>query len=163
MSSSLQDWLEENWLFLHALAMSAATLHAIIDWHIGLFGTSSSVVSLPQAGIALGMSLLTGLWAIALGWAALGEARGHATVFIIALGWAFLGNGVVIAACPPPCADGFPYQDISHVGSLVFGAEAAWVSWRQLKQIAGHPGWFIPVFTFAVIVVVFALGAFLAG
>lgn len=163
MTSSLGDRLEGHWLLLHTLAITAATVHAITDWHIGLFGASSSVVSPPQAGLAFGMSLLTALWAIGLGWAALEEARGHATVFIIALLWAFLGNGVVIAACPPPCLDGFPYQDISHVGGLVFGAAAAWVSWRQLKQADGNPGWFMPVVTFGVIVGVLALEAFLAG
>jgi hypothetical protein len=109
------------------------------------------------------MSLLTAMWAIGLGWVALGEARGHATVFIIGLLWAFLGDGVVIAACPPPCADGFPYQDISHVASLGFGAAPAWASWRQLKQTDGISGWFMPVFTFGIITVVFALEAFLAG
>lgn len=62
-----------------------------------------------------------------------------------------------------PRVDGFPYRDISHVGSLVFGAAAAWVSWRQLKQADGKPGWFMPVFPFGVIVGVLALEAFLAG
>lgn len=101
-TSSLQDWLEGHWLLLHALAITAATVHANIESHIGLFGASSSVVSPPQAGLAFGMSLLTALWAIGLGWAALEEARGHATVSSIALLWALLGNGVVFAACPPP-------------------------------------------------------------
>jgi hypothetical protein len=45
MTSYHQDWLKANWLLLHALAITAAILYAIIDWHIGLFGASTSVVS----------------------------------------------------------------------------------------------------------------------
>jgi len=163
MSSSLGDRLQTNWLPVHAIAVVAATAHAIMDWQSGLFGASSSVLTPAQAGIAIGMSLITGLWVLGIGWAARGEARGHATVLIIALLWAFLGNGLVIAACPPPCADGFPYQDLTHVGSLVFGAGATWVSWKQLRQSGSTPTWLMPTLTFAVIAVVFVLEASVAG
>ena len=163
MSSSRGDQLQIYWLPVHALAAVAATAHAVIDWHVGLFGASSSVLTPTQAGIAIGMSLITGFWVLGIGLAARGEARGHATVLVIALLWAFLGNGLVIAACPPPCADGFPYQDLTHVGSLVFGAGATWVSWKQLRQSGSTPTWLMPTLTFAVIAVVFVLEASVAG
>lgn len=149
--------LTASWLHLHVVAIIAATVHAIIDWHIGLFGASSSVVSPSQAGIAFGMSVLIALWALGLAWAGSGEARGHATAFTVALLWGFLGNGAAIVACLPPCADGFPYQDLAHVGSLVFGGAAAWASWRQLKDADGTAGWLVPGIAAVMTAVVFLL------
>ena len=162
MATRLGSRITAHWLTLHALALLSATLHAVVDWHIGLFGPTSSTLSLPQAGVAVGMSLVTALWALGLAWAARDEARGHVTVLIVALLWGFLGNGLVIAACPPPCADGFPYQDLSHVGSLVFGAAASWASWRRWRASRGDAGWLVPASVLAVITGLFALQAFLA-
>lgn len=162
MPPSLTNRLAASWLLLHVVAMIAATSHAIIDWHIGLFGASSPAMSPSQAGLAFGMSLLTALWAMGLAWSANGEARGHATALTVALLWGFVGNGVVIAACPPPCADAFPFQDLAHVGSVVFGGAAAVASWRQLKAADGNAGWLVPGIAVGVTAGVFLLESFLA-
>lgn len=159
--TSLSGRLTESWLLIHVIAIIPTSVHAIIDWHIGLFGASSAVVSPSQAGIAFGMSVLTALWAVGLAWGARGEARGHATAFTVALLWGFFGNGAAIVACLPPCAGGFPYQDLAHVGSLVFGGAAAWASWRQLREAEETPRWLVPGLATVVSIVVFVLESLL--
>lgn len=162
MAPSIPERLTANWLLFHAVAIPMATVHAIVDWHIGLFGPSSPVLSPTQAGVAIGMSVVTAFWAVGLAWAARGEARGHATAFVVALLWGFAGNGVAIVGCLPPCPDGFPYQDLSHVGSLVFGGAAAWASWRQLRVTDGVTDWLVPVLAGGVTVLVLVLESLLA-
>ena len=95
-------------------------VHYLIDWHIGLFGETSEDVSILQAALVFLSGLLYAAWAVMLGSA---EAkRSHAAALLVfSGGWTFLGNGLVIFACLPPCEAGFPYQDIAHVGSLLFG------------------------------------------
>ncbi len=51
------------------------------------------------------------------------------SVLVLDLGYALLANGVaVLAACPPPCAGAFPYQDISHIANVIVGAWAGYAT-----------------------------------
>src|SRR5687767_3209238 len=119
-----------RWLWPNALALVFSFVHYVQDWHIGLFGATSNDVSMAQAALVIVSALIYGCWAVSLVVAALGNKCGLLSVVIINIGWAFAGNGLVIAACPPPCQGAFPFQDIAHVGSLVFGIWGAYAAWR---------------------------------
>ncbi len=76
-------------------------------------------------------------------------------------GWAALGNGLPLVLCLPPCAGGYPHQDLlAHVGSLLFGGWAAYASWRAArasKQPLGHGGWLIPGAALVAVVTLYVL------
>jgi len=53
---------------------------------------------------------------------------------ILAGVWAFLANGLAAVVAAPPPADAFPFQDVTHLLNVVFGALAALTTWRELKR-----------------------------
>ena len=118
----------------NAAALAASLAHVFIDHHIGLFGESSSAMSPLQAAIIFILCLVYGCWSISLGLATSGYRAGLLGTFTLTVVWAFLANGLVgLAACPPPCQSAFPYQDIAHVSSLVFGTLAAYTTWQKIR------------------------------
>ena len=40
--------LMQSWAALSAAALGVSLLHALVDWHIGLFGATLEVLSTPQ-------------------------------------------------------------------------------------------------------------------
>jgi hypothetical protein len=120
-------------LWTQAGAIAFSFTHAILDWIIGLFGTDRAYLS-PAPAAFLGLEgLLYAGWAVALTLALAGERTWMAVVFVFTFGWAVLGNGASIVFCLPPCPVLSPYGDIAHLGSLVFGAWASVVAWRQVR------------------------------
>lgn len=128
------------WLVVNAAALAASLAHVLIDAHIGLFGLTSPIMSGLQAANILLICLVVGWWSLSLAAAHGGSRSALASALTLAIGWALLGNGAVFVLAPPP-SDGFPYQDIAHFSSLIFGGWAAYTTWRDLKRRAGTVGW----------------------
>lgn len=121
-------------LWTQAGAIAFSFMHAILDWFVGLFGTDRAYLS-PVAAAFLGLEgLLYAGWAIALTLALAGERTWLAVVFVFTFGWALLANGASIVFCLPPCPALSPYGDVAHLGSLIFGASASVVAWRQVRR-----------------------------
>lgn len=122
-----------RWLTAHTLAIGFSLMHAILDWHYNLFGPAEPILSLPQTATLLIGSTLYALWAMALTRAGQGSRLAMiATLCLCAVGG--LGNGLAIVFCPPICGAAFPFGDLSHIGSLVFGVWAIYESWRALRR-----------------------------
>ena len=151
--------LARHWAPLSAAALSLSLLHTLVDWHIGLFGSTSQVLSGGQAALMWMMAALYGWWGWSLAAAAGGQRAYLVSVLVLTAGWAFAGNGLVIAACLPPCPGGFPHQDIAHLGSLVLGAIGGAASWFALKAQPGSVTWAPSVVALAVMITAFTLQA----
>ena len=122
------------------MAFSSSLSHLFVDFHIGLFGPSSLSMSLPQASLAAAFGVLYGWWAFSLGAARHGSSSGLVAAFAFAIGWAFCVNGLIAMLVAPPPSAGFPYQDITHVGSLIFGGAAAYGLWQKVHELP-EVGW----------------------
>jgi hypothetical protein len=111
-----RTWRMPPWLWLSLAAMTAGTLHILLDAGVGLFPARGTLA--PMVAAALLLIALVHAW-----WGILG------------LGWTLLANGSAIAYCPPRCPQGAPLTDVAHVGSIVFGiaapAAAIWALWRR--------------------------------
>jgi len=121
------------WLGLNVAALTASLAHVFVDTHLGLFGASSPIMSALQAGNILLICLVMACWSLSLATAQSGTRPGLSGAFTLAIGWALLGNGTAFVAAPPP-SPAFPYQDITHFSSLIFGGLAAYTTSRELKQ-----------------------------
>jgi hypothetical protein len=122
-----------RWLLAHTLAIGFSLAHLTLDWHLDLFGAADTNLSFAQASTLVIGSLVYALWAMGLSQAGQGKRNGiWLTIYTAGLGG--LGNGLSIVFCPPICGAVFPYGDLSHIGSLIFGAWAIYESWRALKQ-----------------------------
>jgi hypothetical protein len=122
-----------RWLTVHTLAIGFSLSHLFLDWQFNLFGSSTNSLSTVQALVLVTGAAVYALWAAALALAGQGSRRGMIATLVFS-GLGGLGNGLSIVACPPPCSGAFPFGDISHIGSLVFGAWAMIESWRALRQ-----------------------------
>lgn len=56
------------------------------------------------------------------------------SAFTLVIGWGFLNNGAIAVAAAPPPSAAFPYQDITHFGSLAFGGLAAYATWWEMRR-----------------------------
>jgi hypothetical protein len=74
----------------------------------------------------------------------------------MAVGWAFLSNGAVAVAAAPPPSAAFPYQDITHFGSLVLGGLAAYATWRKMRMEGIRLD--RPAFLFSLVLILIANG-----
>ncbi len=142
------------WSVFTALALGTSLVHVLIDYSIGLFGRSSPVLSPLQATTIVLIALIYTCWLAAMAWAGSGERTAGVCLLVLTIGWTFLGNGVgVIAACPPPCRDAFPYQDIAHVSNILFGALATFTIRRTMRAWTGRIAWSFPLCLIGVLVV----------
>jgi hypothetical protein len=128
------------WLGLNLAALVASLAHGFIDFHLGGFGVPSPTMSPLQAGNILLICLVMGWWSLSLATAQSGTRPGLSGAFVLALGWALLGNGAIFVLAPPP-SPAFPYQDIAHFSSLIFGGLAASMTARELKQPGVAMSW----------------------
>ena len=155
--------LAPAWAPLSAGALGISLVHTLIDWHIGLFGATADELSAPQAALVWATAALYGWW----GWSLVGAAAGGraqlASVLVLDVGWALAGNGLVIAACPPPCPGGFPHQDIAHLGSLALGAAGGAATWRALRERPGRVALAPPAVALGLLVAAFALQGMIAA
>jgi hypothetical protein len=124
----------KRWLLVHTLAIQFSLGHTTLDWHLGLIGPSSATLRADQALILVLGATLYALWACTLALAIQGSrAAMLATLVLCAV--VGLGTGLTIVFCPPPCSGAPPFGDITHLGSLVFGAWGVYESWRAFKRM----------------------------
>ena len=133
-----RTWRMPLWLWLSLAAMTASTLHILLDASVGLFPARGTLA--PAVGAALvSISLIHAWWAISLAAGAQGVGGGVASAAILGLGWTLMTNGSAIVYCMPPCPEGAPLTDIAHVASLVLGivapAAAIWALWRFRPRV----------------------------
>lgn len=126
---------------LQVAALSASLVHTFIDSHIGLFGPTSTDMTLLQAANVVTTCLVIGWWAICLGASVTGTRSGLHGAFTLVIVWALLANGAAAAAVAPPPSAAFPYQDIAHFSSLILGAAAAWTTWLEIKRTRAATYW----------------------
>lgn len=124
-------------LVTNGAALAVVLLHVLIDFHIGLYGPSSEVMSPAQAANALRIALTAGGWLVALGVAMRGSRTGTACALAFVAVWGLVLNGIVAFLIVPPPSAAFPYQDIAHVGAIVFGGLATYALWGHLGRQRG--------------------------
>ncbi len=148
-------------ILLVGAAIASSLAHLFVDVFIGLFG-SGKAMSFPQALLLFAVAALYGWWPVAFVMTERREPGGPAALLLLCGLWAALGNGVAgLVGCPPPCANAFPYQDLTHVASLVFGAAASYAIWRAHRgALTFRARW--PVTAIALVLAVIAAGALLA-
>ena len=146
-----------KWIAWTSAALVASLVHVLVDFHIGLYGETSSRVSWLQAANLFFASLVYGWWIYAAAVAASGEKSALVSALIIAVLWAFLWNGVVGLAVSPPPSSAFPYQDIAHASSIVFGAGASASIWRVSRSIDAEVSWAMPIAVGVVLLLAFVV------
>ena len=129
------------WLGFNVAALTASLAHTFIDMHLGLLGATSLRLSPVQAGTVLLICLVIAWWSLSLATATAGARPGLSGAFALAVGWALLANGAAVVIAAPPPSPAFPYQDIAHFSSLIFGGLAAYTTWRELRQPAVATNW----------------------
>jgi hypothetical protein len=121
-------------LWLNAIAISFSLVRVQIDFGLVLI-VLSELVWLEGALLAF-LAFVYGWWAWSLARAGRDSRSGLVSMFAMCLLWAG-GNGAAgLLSCPPPCGGLIPYNplaDISHIGSLVFGAGAAFTTWKVVR------------------------------
>jgi hypothetical protein len=138
-------------------ALLASLAHVLIDSHIGLYGETSSQMSLLQAANVLLTSLIYGWWVYAVGVTSAGNKSALVSTLVIVVVWVLLVNGVAALAVAPPPSSAFPYQDIAHVSCIVLGVGASVAIWRARRSMAGEVSWSIPVTTGIILLLAFVV------
>jgi hypothetical protein len=149
------------WLGLNVAALTASLAHTFVDYHIGLFGASSPTMSLAQAGNVLLTCLVIAWWGVSLATARSGTRPGLSGAYALAVGWALLANGIAAVVAVPPPSAAFPYQDITHFGSLIFGGLAAYTTRREIKQNGVAINWLLVGVAVVLMLAAFVLQAVL--
>ncbi len=152
----------QAWLGFNVAALTASLAHAFVDTHLGLFGLSSPLMSPLQAINILLICLVVACWSVSLATAQSGTRSGLSGAFALAVGWALLANGAAAVIAVPPPSPAFPYQDIAHFSSLIFGGLAAYTTWRELKQHAVAADWGFIGIAVILMLVAFVVQAILA-
>lgn len=122
---------------LQAAALAFSLLHLVVGARAGTYGTGDTVTP-AQAGMLVSVALVYAWWSLLLAFL----ARRDALWALAALAglWSGVGNGAAaLASCFVPCA--LPLNDLSHLGSLVFGVWAALVTSSAARRAAGPAGW----------------------
>lgn len=58
------------------------------------------------------------------------------------------------------CRDAFPYQDISHFGSLIFGGMALYAIWKEIRVAPEPGGWGIAFVPLGLMISTYAVESF---
>jgi hypothetical protein len=146
-----------TWIAWTAAALVASLVHVLVDFHIGLYGETSSRVSWVQAANVFFTSFVYGWWIYSAAVAATGDKSALVSALVIAVLWAFLWNGVVGLAVSPPPSSAFPYQDIAHASSILFGAGAGASLWRVTRSIEAEVSWAMPIAAGVVLLLAFVV------
>jgi hypothetical protein len=146
--------MNDMWLVFSAAVLAASLAHVLIDYHIGLYGTSSATMQPLQAAHVLCTCLVYAWWAIVLGVAYGNNRSAMVSALVVAMGWAVVWNGAVGLIISPPPSSAFPYQDIAHGANILLGCVAANFIWQklQINPISIH--WLMPSLTLGLLVVV---------
>lgn len=113
----------------------------IIDYQIGLYGDTSNDVGFFEGLLAAMHGVLYAWWVVAVAIAYSGSRAAHISAMAVTIGWAtVLANGAVGLAAAPPLSAGFPFQDMAHLGNLIFGGWSVYLSIRMLRQLPSRSG-----------------------
>lgn len=146
LTSTLQPL--PRWFWLNVVALTFSLIDVLIDFSIGLWGKSSSALSVVQMLNILLIAVIYGWWGWSLVWASRGSKRALISLFGTTFTWPFLTNGLFAVLTCVVCRDAFPYQDISHFGSLIFGGLAVYAIWKEIRAAHEPGGWgiaFVPL------------------
>jgi hypothetical protein len=138
-------YIPNLWIAWTAAALLASLVHVLIDFHLGLYGDTSSRMSSLQAANLFLTSLVYGWWIYAVGVASTGNKSALVSALVIVALWGLLWNGVVGLAVSPPAQQRVPLQDIAHVSCIVFGAGASAAIWRASRSIDTEVSWAMPI------------------
>jgi hypothetical protein len=138
-------YTSNRWIAWTAAALLASLVHVLIDFHMGLYGDTSSRMSSLQAANLFLTSLVYGWWIYTVGVASTGNKSALVSALVVAVLWGLLGNGVAALVVSPPPSSAFPYQDIAHVTCIVFGAGASAAIWRASRSIGAGFSWGMPI------------------
>ncbi len=148
--------LSIGWMVLNAAALAASLSHVLLDYAIGLYGKLSEIISPLQAMTILLICLLYAYWMLVMGWTNGARKSALISLLLLTVMWSFLANGVAgMVACPPLCRSAFPYMDIAHISSLIFGGLAAYTTWRRIKTTSGPIDWWLPGYTIILLLATF--------
>jgi hypothetical protein len=136
--------LQSNWRGLTAAALAASLAHVLIDFHIGLFGSSSLVMSGWEACAIISTALAYGAWTWVLAQAKDGDRTSLASVLAFAGIWSFLSNGLIAVIVAPPPSAAFPYQDLAHFSNILLGGLASYSLWRAMRAAPPVVRWRFP-------------------
>ena len=151
-----------SWLLLNVAALTASLAHVFIDYHIGLFGASSPIMTPLQAANILCTCLVIAWWALSLALASTTTQESLFSALTLSIGWALLANGAaVIVAAPPPSA-AFPYQDIAHFSSLILGGLAAYTTWNKIRMSRLSSNWRFTAVAIVLMLLAFGMQATLS-
>ncbi len=149
------------WIAWTAAALVASMVHVLIDFHIGLYGeTSSQMSSLQAVNLSL-TSLVYGWWIWSITIAVSGDRSAFVSALVVAAMWAFLWNGVIGLVVSPPPSSAFPYQDLAHLSSIVFGAGASAAIWRAIRSVESEVSWTLPIVTCVILILAFVVQSIL--
>jgi hypothetical protein len=131
MSQDAHARILNRCLWLNSSALAFSLLRVMIDFSLIIILFSEL---LWIQGILLGgLGFAYGWWGWSLARAGRDGKSGMVSLLLLSFLWAG-GNGASsLLTCPPPCGGLNPYNpiaDISHLGSLVFGATAAYSTVR---------------------------------
>lgn len=160
MSQDQNKGVVPRWAWLGGLALGFSLVHVLFDYQIGLFGQTSDDVSWVQATLAFLLGALYVIWGVSFAMAQGGTWRrsGLVSLLMLALAWSFLANGLVgVLACLPPCSGAFPYQDVAHLGNIIFGGWASYATWARVRATSGGISWLAPSVVLALVVALFSL------
>ncbi len=142
---------------LQAAAFASSLLHALVDVWIGLLGGGRAIQA-GEAATLVSIALLYAWWALLFSFAARRDAL-WGLLALAALLAAFANGAIGFAFCLPPCAGAAPLGDLSHLGSLGFGAWAAVATWRAMRSAREPRGLGVLGVTAALMLASFVLGA----
>lgn len=149
--SSLRKWAEGKWFPLSIWALSISLAHVLIDFHIGLFGETSKNMSMLEALNVATTAGIYGFWAWAIAGARNKEVPAISTALVFALVQSALINGLVAFFAAPPPSSAYPFQDLTHLGSLAAGSMAGLGLW-SLRSKSSRAGSRLPFISAFVII-----------
>jgi hypothetical protein len=112
--------------------------------------------SLQAANLSL-TSLTYGWWIWSVTIAVSGDRSALVSALVVAVMWTFLWNGVIRFVVSPPPSSAFPYQDLAHLSSIVFGAGASAAVWRVIRSVESEVSWTMPIVTCVILSLAFVV------
>ncbi len=150
-----------SWLLLNVAALTASLAHVFVDYHIGLFGQSSLTMTPLQAANILLTCLVVAWWALSLALASHEAGGSLFSALTMSVGRSLFAHGLAaIVAVPPPSA-AFPYQDLAHFSSLIFGGLSGYTTWNEIRTRRRASNWRLTTVAIVLMLIAFAVQAML--
>ena len=152
-------WL---WVILALAAMGFSLVHTLVDFGI-ILGSSSSSFGVQQSLLSVLIGVLYTWWAWVFAKAVGGAKSWLVGLMVFDILWVG-GNGLTIAACPPPCSSVPVYADTLHLGNLILAPLATYFAYRAMRRISVPGSWLAMVGNLIIMVaLVIAIIAVLAS